>query len=312
MPDMERRPLKVGLILPHWTGAMEGATPHGADLLAMARLAEAVGFDSIWTVDELVWRFEDGESVAFWECWSLLSAVAATTSRAEVGTLVTCANYRNPALLAKMAETVDDVSGGRLVLGLGAGWSEDQYRSFGFEFDHHFGRFEEALRIIHGLLRQGHVDFEGRYYQARDNELAPRGPRPNRIPILVGGMSPRMMRLTAQYADIWSGWIPNRSRPGEIPPLREKLDVACGEVGRDPATLERTAGIGVAFGDSRLVTGPHDWTPGMIRGSPEEIAAVLRGFAAEGIAHVQLCIAPTTLAGIEAFIPVIEALDRGT
>jgi alkanesulfonate monooxygenase SsuD/methylene tetrahydromethanopterin reductase-like flavin-dependent oxidoreductase (luciferase family) len=286
-------------------------TPRWTDLLTLARTAEQAGFDSIWTFDELVWRFEEVEPVTFWECWSLLSAVAAVTSRAAIGTLVTCANYRNPALLAKMAETVDEITGGRLILGLGAGWSEDEFRTFGFEFDHHVGRFEEALRIVHGLLRDGRIDFEGQYYQARDCELAPRGPRPGGIPILVGGLGPRMMRLAARYADGWNAWIPNKSRPGEIPPLRERLDAACREVGRDPTSLERSAGIGVAFGGSRLTVGPLDWTPGTIKGSPEEIAAVLRSFAAEGLGHAQLAIAPGTPAGIEAFVPVLEALDRG-
>ena len=300
-----------GLILPSFTGPIAVPALRWADILRTAHLAEEAGFDSLWTIDELVWLAEDEEPLGFWECWTLLSAVAAVTSRVEVGTLVTCANYRNPALLAKMAETVDEISGGRLVLGLGAGWSEDQYRMFGYEFDHHVGRFEEALGIIHGLLREGRVDVEGRWHRAHEAVLAPRGPRPGRIPILVGGGGPRMMRLAARYADAWSAWIPDRSRPDTIPPLRAEVDAACVEVGRAPATLERTVGVGVAFGDARMAYGPTDWTPGMIRGSTDEIAGSLRAFAAEGIAHVQVTIAPATAAGVEAFVPVLEALDGG-
>ena len=309
---MERlRPLSVGLILPSFTGPSDAPTVRWADVLAMARLAEDAGFDSLWTIDELVWVAEDEEPLGFWECWTFLSAVAAVTSRVTVGTLVTCANYRNPALLAKMAETVDEISGGRLVLGLGAGWSEDQYRMFGYEFDHHVGRFQEALAIIHGLLREGRVDVEGRWHRAHEAVLAPRGPRPGRIPIIVGGGGPRIMRLAAEYADAWSAWIPDRSRPDAIPPLRARVDAACAEVGRAPGTLERTVAIGVVFGDARMAYGAMDWTPGMMRGSSVEMAASLRAFAAEGIGHVMVTIAPATVAGLEAFVPVLEALDRG-
>lgn len=205
------RPLEIGVLLPQFSGALDGRTPRWADLRAMARAAEDVGFDSIWTFDELLWRFEGSEPIAFWENWSVLAAVAESTTRAKVGTLITCANYRNPAVLARMVETVDEISDGRLVLGLGAGWSEDQFGMFGFSFDHRVDRFVEALQIIHGLLRAGHVDLEGRYHRARDLESTPRGPRPNRIPILIGGIGPRMMALAARYGDEWNAWIPSRS-----------------------------------------------------------------------------------------------------
>lgn len=306
-----RRPLEVGLVMPSYSLPADGPPIRWSEILAMARLAEEAGFDAIWTIDELVWVADDAAPLGFWECWTLLSAIAATTSRVAVGSLVTCANYRNPVLLAKMAATVDEISGGRLVLGLGAGWSEDQYRMFGYDFDHHVSRFEEALAIIHGLLRDGRVDLQGRYHRASDAVLAPSGPRAGGIPIHVGGGGERMMRLAARYADIWSAWIPNRSDPAVIPALRERLDAACADVGRDPGTLVRTVGIGVAFGDARIAYGGADWTPGMITGSPEEIATTLRAFAAEGIAEVDILIAPSTPAGVETFVPVLEALDRG-
>lgn len=304
------RPLKIGFVLP--TVALPAAGPaiRWTEMLAMARRAEEVGFDSIWTVDELVWTTDADEPLGFWECWAVLSAVAAVTSRVEIGSFVSCVSYRNPALVAKMAATVDEISGGRLILGLGAGWSEDQDRMFGCDSSHRVSKFEEALRIIHGLLREGRVDFDGTYHRARDNVLAPPGPRPNRIPILVGAHHARMMRLAAESADAWSAWIPNKSRPEAIPPLREAVDAACMAVGRDPATLERTVGIGVAFGDAGIAYGVADWTPGMISGSTAEIAATVRAFAAEGISHVQVMVAPLTMAGLEAFVPVLEAIDR--
>lgn len=306
-----RRPLDVGLLLPEFSGALEGRTPRWADLRAMAKTAEQVGFDSIWTFDELLWRFEGSDPIAFWENWSVLAAVAEATSRARVGSLITCANYRNPALLAKMAETVDEISDGRLVLGIGAGWSEDQFRMFGFPFDHRFERFEEALRIIHDLLRTGRADFEGRYQQARDLESLPRGPRPNRIPILIGGMGPRMLSLAARYADEWNTWIPNRSRPEELAAVCEALDAACRAADRDPASLRRSAGIAVGLGDVTLRIGPVDWTAGAVRGSSAEIAARLRSFAEAEIAEVQIALAPFGLRSIEAFRQVFAALEAG-
>ena len=179
-PGATAHPLKVGIFLPFGELMLDGATPRWADLLAMARLAEDAGFDSLWLGDHLLMPFPAHPSGAIgaWDCWSLLAALAAGTRRAELGPLVLCTGYRNPALLAKMADMVEEISGGRLVLGLGAGWAEGEHRAFGYPFDHRASRFEEAVQIIQGLLREGHVDFAGRYYQAHDCELRPRGPRP--------------------------------------------------------------------------------------------------------------------------------------
>ena len=159
------RPLKVGLILPDTEREMGGATASWSDLAAMARMAEDLGFDSIWNADHLIYRFPGKEVQGPWESWSLLAALAAVTSRVEIGPLVSCTSFRNPALLAKIADTVDEISGGRLVLGLGAGWHEPEYIAFGYPFDHRVSRFAEAIAIIHGLLRTGHVDFDGHVLQ---------------------------------------------------------------------------------------------------------------------------------------------------
>ncbi len=310
---MVARPLKVGIGLPDAEGQMAGGTARWADLLAMAQRAEAVGFDSVWVEDHLLFRLGDTSTEGPWECWTLLSALAASTSRVEIGPLVACTSFRNPALLAKMADTVDEISGGRLILGLGAGWHEPEYRAFGFPFDHRVSRFEEALKIIHGLLRDGQVDFGGKYYQARECELRPRGPRPNGPPILLGTTGPRMLKLTAQYADVWNTYFTRHvNDPAGIVPLRDLVDTACIEVGRDPATLERTCAVLVGF-DGHFAgassANPSGTPP--LTGSPEEIAATLRGFAAEGICHVQVWLEPNNLAGIESFAPVLELLDRG-
>ena len=312
MNQSATRPLKVGIFLPFAEYMMDRQTPRWSDLLTMTQCAETLGFDSVWLGDHLLARFPepqdwlDGHStVGAWDCWSLLAALAAVTTRIEIGPLVACTSFHNPALLAKKAATVEEISGGRLILGLGAGWIESEYHAFGFPFDHRVSRFEEAFTIIRTLLRDGQIDFDGTYYQARDCELRPRGPRAAGPPILIGSVSPRMLRLAARHADQWNGWIPDRSRVEEVAPLRSMVDEACEEVGRNPATLERTVTISVNPAEQR---GSAD--AGTLTGSPEVLAEALRAFAHEGIAHIQISFEPMTLASIEAFAPTLELLDR--
>ena len=308
MTPTRTRPLKVGLLLPETEGQLNGGTARWADLLAMARTAEQMGFDSIWVTDHLIQRHAGQAPRGPWECWSLLAALAAVTERAEIGTLVVCTGYRNPALLAKMADTVDEISGGRLILGLGAGWHEPEYRAFGYPFDHRVARFEEALTVIAGLLREGHVDFHGTYYEARDCELRPRGPRPNGPPLMIGSIGERMLGLTARHADAWNAWWDKTGNRAEnIPALQDRIDAACREAGRDPATLERTVAV-------MLEVGPHapsTMSAVPLSGSSEELAAGLRAYADAGISHVQLWLEPNTLDGLAAFAPTLELLDRG-
>jgi alkanesulfonate monooxygenase SsuD/methylene tetrahydromethanopterin reductase-like flavin-dependent oxidoreductase (luciferase family) len=315
------RPLEVGLHLPHWEGGLGGVTPRWSDLLALARQAEAVGFDSLWVADHS-WTVENdfyegiGRPVppevadvpaGLWEGWTLLTAVAVATSRIALGPLVACTGFRNPALLAKMADTLDEISGGRLILGLGAGDSLFEHRAMGYPTDHLVSRFEEALAIIRGLFQEGGLDFAGTYYRVDGFELRPRGPRSGGPPIVIGTLAnrPRMLRLVTRYADVWNGWVAyDRSRADIVPPLRERVDAACREHGRDPGTLERSLTIQVAQ--------PGQEVPGSdpIAGSPEEVAAALRALADEGIGHVQIFLMPTTPATVEEFGAVLEHLDR--
>jgi alkanesulfonate monooxygenase SsuD/methylene tetrahydromethanopterin reductase-like flavin-dependent oxidoreductase (luciferase family) len=310
--------------LPHWWAAeVSDDVVRWPDLLALARLAEAAGFDSLWLPDHFLFRLADihaqyrgavppalaaADPVGVWECWSLLAALAASTTRVALGPFVSCANYRNPALLAKIAATVDEIAGGRLILGLGAGDFAEEHRAHGMCWDHRVSRFAESLAIIHPLLRQGRVDFAGAYEQARDCELRPRGPRPEGPPLLIGALAnrPRMLELTARYADAWNGWVVGgRSHPDVVPPMRDAVDAACRAVGRDPATLERTLAIGVALGGRTI------WGAQPVRGSPEAVAEALRAFAGEGIAHVQVFLNPATPEGIAEMATVLECLDRG-
>jgi probable F420-dependent oxidoreductase len=301
---MSARPLKVGVQLPEVEREVRWP-----ELRDMARVAEDVGFDSIWVGDHLLYRDDDRPPRGPWEAWSVLAAVAAITERIELGPLVASASFHNPAMLAKKAATIDEISGGRLILGLGAGWNEVEYRAFGFPFDHRVDRFEEAFAIIRGLLRDGHVDFAGRYHQAPDSLLLPRAERPGGPSIMVGTTGPRMLRLAAAHADAWNAWFTAYgNRPEGIPALRAQVDAACADVGRDPATLQRTVAVLVQVepGDVARRGGQQEKAP-PIRG--DELAPRLRQFAAEGISHVQLVVDPITTGSIERLGTVLDELD---
>lgn len=318
MTVVRSRPLKVGLLLPDTEHQMNGDTARWSDLRAMATTAEAIGVDSLWVTDHLIHRSEPKERTRDdaggdwrelegpWECWSLLTALAAVTERVEIGPLVICTSFRNPALLAKMADTLDEISGGRLVLGLGAGWNEPEYRAFGYPFDHRVSRFEESLAIITGLLRDGEIDFEGNFYQARDCVLRPRGPRPGGPPIMIGSAGPRMIGLAAQHADQWNVWFSQTGNDlGRLKELLTKVDAACEAAGRDPATLARTAAVKIDVGPHA----PSAMSAPPMTGTPEELADQLRDYADAGISHVQVWLEPSTVAGIEAFAAVLALLD---
>lgn len=313
MNKARQRPLEVGVLLPVFEGDMGGQTARWPDLVTMAQTAEAAGFDSVWVVDHLLSEraeWEDRQRQGPWECWSILSALAATTSRVKLGPLVTSTGFRNPALLAKMADTVDEISNGRLILGLGAGWHEPEFRAFGLPFDHQVSRFEEALIIISTLLRQGHIDFSGTYFEARDCELRPRGPRPNGMPIMVGTntMGPRMANLIATHADAWNAWtVWTENRPREIPALQAKVAAACAEIGREPGSLAGTVAIQVNLPGHEEQEGS---LVNPITGPPEQVAATLREYAGLGISHVQVLLQPSTPAAIEEFAAVLAILDQ--
>jgi alkanesulfonate monooxygenase SsuD/methylene tetrahydromethanopterin reductase-like flavin-dependent oxidoreductase (luciferase family) len=300
------RPLKVGFQLPE----VEREVPW-AEMIAMARLGEQIGFDSVWVGDHLLYRDAEYGARGPREAWTMLAAIAASTNRIALGPLVACTSFHNPAMLAKMAATVDEISGGRLILGLGAGWNETEYSAFGFPFDQRVSRFEEAFTIIRSLLRDGKVDFEGKFYSSRDCELLPR-PRPGGPPLMVGSTGERMLSITLPHVDSWNAWYDwTGNRPDTYRPLRDRVDAACRAAGRDPASVERTVAVLVqlAGGSGRSQGDPNAVAP-PVKGSPEEIAETLRGFAREGIAHVQLVLDPINESSLEALAPVLAQLDR--
>jgi alkanesulfonate monooxygenase SsuD/methylene tetrahydromethanopterin reductase-like flavin-dependent oxidoreductase (luciferase family) len=269
---------------------------------AIAQQAETDGFDSIWLADHLLYRRSGEPTRVIWECWTMLAALAEATRRVEIGTLVLCNSFRNPAILAKMATTADEVSHGRLILGVGAGWNEPEYQAFGLPFDHRVDRFEEALQILKPLLREGHVDFAGKYYEARDCDDVPRGPRSEGPRLMVGSEGPRMLKLTAQYADLWN--IGYMGKPETMAEPFAKIEAACREVGRDPATIGITALIGLWFPDLQAMKPSFFDNP--LTGTVQEIAAAMRGYAQLGVQHIMFQCEPYTA---EARQRLTEALQ---
>jgi probable F420-dependent oxidoreductase len=280
--------MKIGLVIMLVENRELGRAPTYPEIREMALRAERDGFDAIWLYDHLMYERE-GQVIGIWECWTVLSALAEATQRVELGTLVLCNQFRNPAILAKMAATLEEVSGGRLVLGIGAGWNEPEFKAFGIPFDHRVSRFEEALQIIRPLSKEGQADFQGQYYQANDCPIRPRGPRPEGPPILVGGEGPRMLRLTARYAELWNvGYL---GKPQTLEKYLPKLHEACAEEGRDPATLGVTVMIALAFPD---LGGKPQFTEDYLTGSPEEIAEALHGYKKMRVEHLMFHLLPYT------------------
>ncbi len=255
----------------------------------MARQAEEARFDSLWLYDHLL--FGSQPPVGQWECFTFLAALAESTERIQLGTLVACTAFRNPAMLAKIAVTLDEICNGRFTLGIGAGWNQREFEAFGFPFDHRVDRFEEALKIIVPLLRDGKVDFQGMYAQANNCEIVPPGPRPHGIPIMIGATGPRMTRLTAQYADSINTGLDTKNPSA----AREQLASACADVGRDPQTLPLTTPVWTAFPDLGHVP---DHMQGSIFSSAEDVAELLRANEGAGAAHVMLDFRPNNAAAL--------------
>jgi alkanesulfonate monooxygenase SsuD/methylene tetrahydromethanopterin reductase-like flavin-dependent oxidoreductase (luciferase family) len=311
MPAVQsrNRPLKVGVQLPE----VERVAPW-SDLARMATTAEALGYDSIWLGDHLIYRDGDQAPRGPWEAWTLMAALAAITERVEIGPLVACTSFHNPAMIAKKAATLDEVSEGRLILGLGAGWNRAEYAAFGYPYDHRVSRFEEAFTIIRRLLSGEELDFRGDYYSLDDCLILPPGPRPEGPPLMIGSAGERMLDITMPYARSWNAWYAwFVNRPENLAPWMGKVDEACRRVGRDPQTVERTCAVYVGLtggkGRHRGVDNEVDVPP--LTGSTAELAAAMRQYAEAGISHVQLVLDPITVEAIEEFAPVLEELDRG-
>ncbi len=309
---MNQRPCRIGIQLPE----VERFVPW-PEYAAMARRAEAVGFDSLWVGDHLLYDLPAPSGSGTiqrgpWEVWTSLAAIAAVTSRIEIGPFVASTSFHAPAMLAKQAATVDAISGGRLIAALGAGWNEREYTAFGFPFDNRVSRFEEAFTIIRTLLREHRIDFAGRFYRVENGVLDPPPARPGGPPLMLGSVSDRMLRIGLPHIDSWNVWWSlYGNTPQGFAEVRERVEQVCREVGRDPTEVEATAavyvqlegGLGRVMGDHR----GHTMLP--VRGGIDELAEQIRAFADVGAAHVQLVLDPITEATIDHLGSVLAVLD---
>jgi len=279
----------------------------------MARTAEGVGFDSLWLGDHLLYDLPGGVTRGPWEAWTALAALAAATERVELGPLVASTSFHAPAMLAKQAATVDAISGGRLIVGLGAGWNEREYRAFGFPYDHRVSRFEEAFTVIRGLLRGGRVDFDGAYYRVEDCVLDPGPARPGGPPLMLGSASPRMMRIGLPHVDAWNVWWSDYGNtPGGFAAVRDRVDEAAVQAGRMPGEVAATAAVLVSLpGGTGRLTGDVSGGPiRAVQGSPADISGHLEAMAGAGATHLQLVVDPITMGSIEMLGDVLATLDR--
>ena len=280
--------MRVGLCIPIGERGPEFVPFRYREMRELAQAAESGGLDSIWVADHLFIRSDTGTDRGLWESMSMLAAMAEATSRVELGPLVLCTPFRNPGMIAWAANSLDEISDGRFVLGLGAGWHQPEFDAFGFDFDHKVSVFADALAIITPLLRDGHVAYEGKFSKG-EARIHPRGPRASGPPILLAGSGPRMLGLTARFADRWNSvWygLPT----DEFRDERRRLEEACAAIGRDPATIEVSAGIQIYDPATVDANGPEK-----VVGRAPQILEALRTWQAEGVTEVMCRMEPASV-----------------
>jgi alkanesulfonate monooxygenase SsuD/methylene tetrahydromethanopterin reductase-like flavin-dependent oxidoreductase (luciferase family) len=291
-------PVRVGIQLPEVEREVRWP-----EYLAMAQAAEAVGFDSIWVGDHLLYRGDDGGETGPWDAWTLLAALAARTERVQLGPLVACTAFHPPGLIARMAATLAEVSGGRFVLGLGAGWNKEEFRAFGLPYDHRVSRFEESFTIIRRLLAGERVTLDGRHVQAQDAVLLPAPPAPPRL--MIGSNGPRMLAISLPHVDVWNSWyVDFGNSPEGFAALNERISEAARLAGRDPSEIERSACVYVALDDADVArANTHEAPP--LEGPPQRIASSLREFAEAGANEAILVVNPISERSIRELAPVL-------
>jgi alkanesulfonate monooxygenase SsuD/methylene tetrahydromethanopterin reductase-like flavin-dependent oxidoreductase (luciferase family) len=276
----------------------------------MARAAEGVGFDSIWVGDHLLYRGDGGPARGPWEAWTMLAALAAATERVELGPLVACTAFHPPGLIAKMAATIAEVSSGRFVLGLGAGWNEEEFRAFGLPFDHRVSRFEEAFTIIRGLLAGERVTLRGRYVQAEDAVLLPSPAAPPRL--MIGTNGPRMLTATLPHVDAWNTWYEDYGNsPDGFATLNERISAAARDAGREPAEIVRSACALVSLDASSGERASTPDAPPPVTGPADRIASALRELHDAGADEIILVVDPITETAIRQLGEVVPRVRGG-
>lgn len=294
---------------------VERAVPW-SEMVAIARTAEAVGLDSVWLGDHLLYDLPDGAGGRVqrgpWECWTALAALAAVTERVQLGPLVASTGFHEPTMLAKQAAAVDAISGGRLVLGLGAGWNEREYRAFGFAYDRRVSRFAEAFTIIRRLLAGETVSFDGEFHRVEGCLLDPR-PRPGGPPLLLGSIAPRMSSIALPHVAAWNVWFTQfGNTPEGFADVVSQMEAACLAAGRAPAEVAATVAVYVRApgGRGRVMgdEGVEQVSP--LVGDPDDVAASLAAFAAAGAVHVQVVLDPITVESVQWLGEVAAAVRR--
>jgi alkanesulfonate monooxygenase SsuD/methylene tetrahydromethanopterin reductase-like flavin-dependent oxidoreductase (luciferase family) len=262
------------------------------ELAAMARAAEEAGFDSIWLGDHLYYPDPDRGP---WDCWTTLAWLAGITERVTLGPLVACTAFHPPGVLARQAAAVDELSGGRLVCALGAGWNQAEFRAFGLPFGNHVSRFEEAFTIIRRLLAGERVTFEGRFHDAHEAALYP---RPLRTPtLMIGANAPRMLSITLPHVDVWNTWFTHYGNtPEGFARHNAEISEAAERAGRDPAEIERSACVFVGAGERTNARG-------VAAVAPADLAHHLRALEDAGADEAILVLDPITEASIRTVLP---------
>jgi alkanesulfonate monooxygenase SsuD/methylene tetrahydromethanopterin reductase-like flavin-dependent oxidoreductase (luciferase family) len=301
------RPLKIGVQLPEVERLVRWP-----ELISMTRAAEAAGFDSVWLGDHLLYDLPDGVVRGPWEAHTSLAALAAVTERVQLGSLVSSLGFHDPAMIAKMAATIDAISGGRFVLGVGAGWNEREYRAFGLPFDHRVDRFEEAFGLVRRLLAGDTVTHSGTYYSLDRCRVDPPATREGGPLLMIGSNSPRMLSIGLPHVDWWNVWWSIYGNTPEgfavvVADVRARTEAA----GRDPDAVAATACVYVRApgGDGRTMGAPGMAHIRPLSGEPAEIASQLAAFAAAGASHLQLVVDPITQSSIEWLGEALAILD---
>jgi alkanesulfonate monooxygenase SsuD/methylene tetrahydromethanopterin reductase-like flavin-dependent oxidoreductase (luciferase family) len=296
------RPCKVGLQLPE----VERSVPW-PEYLDLARRAEAVGFDSIWVGDHLIYDLPDGSTRGPYEAWTTLAAIAAVTERVEIGPLVASTSFHAPPMLAKHAATVDAISQGRLIVGLGAGWNRREYDAFGFPYDRRVSRFEEALAIIVPLLREGRTTFHGQFYDVDDCVLDPPPIRAGGPPIMLGSNGSRMLSIGLPVVDSWNVWWSMYDNSVErFAEVKSEIDAVM-PAGRSVAATAAVM-VTLAGGQGRLMGDTYDAAVRSV--TPEDLGDHVHGLADAGATHLQLVLDPITAESIDTIGAVLADLDH--
>jgi len=305
--------IRIGLSLPTWP-LRGGGYATWPQMRTLARDMEALGVDTLWVPDHLQRSLTGRPLFGFWECWTILTAAAEATTRIEIGPFVACTGFRNPALLAKMADTLDEVSGGRVVLGLGSGVParDDSWRAFGFPAERHVSRYAESVEVTARLLREPSLTFDGVHVRTDGAVIVPRGPRPNGLPVWVAAFRERTAEVAARWGDAANVNTALRATE-DVTAIRATMARACEAVGRDPATLAITGWSRLSLAADGTAV-PRD---GYLAGSPAEVGEQVRAFHDAGLAHLTFYVGveddPSPLPALTSealgrFAPVLEAI----